>query len=77
MTPRRRARELALQGIYQWLYTGASPAQVLKNLSELEDFESELEELAGVLDEVELESDLALSPVPLFFFSPLGDLPFA
>ena len=40
MTPRRRAREFALQGIYQWLYTGASPAQVLKNLSEMEHFES-------------------------------------
>ncbi|HSN22527.1 MAG TPA: transcription antitermination factor NusB [Usitatibacter sp.] len=40
MTPRRRARELALQGIYQWLYTGASPGQVLQNLSEMEHFES-------------------------------------
>ena len=38
MTPRRRARELALQGIYQWLYTGTSAAQVLKNLAELEHF---------------------------------------
>ena len=40
MTPRRRARELALQGIYQWLYTGAAPREVLKNLSELDEFES-------------------------------------
>jgi N utilization substance protein B len=40
MTPRRRARDFALQGLYQWLYTGATPAQVLKNLSELEHFES-------------------------------------
>lgn len=40
MTPRQRARELALQGIYQWLYTGASPGQVLKDLSELEHFAS-------------------------------------
>jgi N utilization substance protein B len=40
MTPRRRAREFALQGVYQWLYTGAAPAQVLKNLSEMEHFES-------------------------------------
>ncbi len=37
-TPRRRAREFALQGIYQWQYTGDKPSQVLKNLSELEDF---------------------------------------
>ena len=40
MTPRRRAREFALQGLYQWLFTGATPAQVLKHLSELEHFES-------------------------------------
>jgi transcription antitermination protein NusB len=40
MTPRRRAREFALQGLYQWLFTGAAPAQVLKNLAELEHFES-------------------------------------
>lgn len=40
MTPRRRAREFALQGVYQWLYTGASPAQVLKDLSEMDEFEA-------------------------------------
>ena len=37
---RRRSRELALQGIYQWLYTGATAGQVLNNLSELEGFGS-------------------------------------
>ena len=35
---RRRSRELALQGIYQWIYTGNSASQVLKNLAELEGF---------------------------------------
>lgn len=40
MTPRRRAREFAVQGIYQWLFTGAAPAQVLQNLSEMEHYES-------------------------------------
>ena len=30
---RRRARELALQGIYQWQYTGEGAAQVLKNVA--------------------------------------------
>lgn len=39
ISARRRSREFAMQGIYQWLYTGNSPADVLKNLSELEDFE--------------------------------------
>lgn len=36
--PRRRARELALQGLYQWQLSGATPAQVLKDLSELEGY---------------------------------------
>ena len=39
VSPRRRARELAMQGIYQWLYTGDTPGVVLKNLSELEGFD--------------------------------------
>ncbi len=38
-SPRRRAREFALQGIYQWLYTGATAATVLRNLSEMDEFE--------------------------------------
>jgi transcription antitermination protein NusB len=37
-SPRRRSREFAMQGIYQWIYTGNSAAQVLRNLSELDDF---------------------------------------
>jgi N utilization substance protein B len=40
VTPRRRSRELAMQGIYQWLYTGATAGTVLKNLSELEHYKS-------------------------------------
>jgi N utilization substance protein B len=57
-SPRRRARELALQGIYQWLYTGENASQVLKNLEELEEFAAAdhefLEaELRGVVAESE------------------------
>jgi N utilization substance protein B len=37
---RRRSREFALQGLYQWIYTGASAPTVLKNLSEMEGFET-------------------------------------
>ena len=40
VSPRRRSRELAMQGIYQWIYTGASAGTVLKNLSELEHYET-------------------------------------
>lgn len=55
---RRRSRELALQGLYEWQYTGSSPSQVLKNLSDLNNFEKAdrefLEaELRGVVGEVE------------------------
>jgi len=40
VSPRRRSRELAMQGIFQWLFTGATAGTVLKNLSELEHFET-------------------------------------
>ena len=39
-TSRRVSRELALQGVYQWLYTQESPPTVLRNLEELEGFEA-------------------------------------
>ena len=35
---RRVSREFALQGLYQWMFTGATAPVVLKNLSELEGF---------------------------------------
>ena len=38
VSARRRSRELAMQGIYQWIYTGDSAGTVLKNLSELEHY---------------------------------------
>ena len=55
---RRRSRELALQGLYQWIYTGNTPSDVLKNLSELEGFgEADREfleaELKGVIAEAQ------------------------
>jgi N utilization substance protein B len=37
-TPRRRARELALQGLYQWHFTGGVAADVARSLSELEGY---------------------------------------
>ncbi len=51
---RRRSRELALQGIYQWLYTGQSAKEVLKHLAELEGYSGGDEEflkaaLAGTI----------------------------
>jgi len=57
-TPRRRARELAMQGIYQWLFTGAAPRTVLADLSELEHYASaDAEflklELKGTIDAAE------------------------
>jgi N utilization substance protein B len=57
-SPRRRARELALQGLYQWQLTGAPAAEIARNLSELEGYgaadEAFLrEELAGVIGEAD------------------------
>jgi N utilization substance protein B len=59
-SPRRVSREFALQGMYQWLFTQASPAQILKNLAELEGFadadkeflKAELKGTIGVADEL-------------------------
>ena len=47
---RRRSRELALQGLYQWQFTGVAPAQLLKNLAELDGF--------GKADQEFLEAEL-------------------
>jgi N utilization substance protein B len=56
--PRRRARELALQGLYQWQMNRASAQELLRNLAELEHFESADQdflraELEGVIREHE------------------------
>jgi N utilization substance protein B len=40
VSPRRRSRELAMQGVYQWIYTGAAAGTVLKNLAELEHYKA-------------------------------------
>jgi N utilization substance protein B len=55
---RRKSREFALQGLYQWQLGGGTASQVLKNLSELDGFakadEAFLEaELKGAIAEVE------------------------
>ena len=53
-SPRRRAREFALQGLYQWQMTGQGAGAIGRDLAELEDHEAAdrdfLErELAGVI----------------------------
>ncbi len=68
-SPRRRARELVLQGIYQWLYTGAEPAQVLKNLSEMEHFET----ADGEFLEAELRGTIAEAQALRGKLEPLAD----
>jgi N utilization substance protein B len=57
-SPRRASRELAMQGVYQWIFTGATPAAVLKDLSELEGFNAADNEfltsaLTGTIGEAE------------------------
>jgi N utilization substance protein B len=55
---RRASREFAMQGMYQWIFTGASAAEILKNLSELDHFDAADEEflkaeLRGTIGEAE------------------------
>ncbi len=57
-SPRRRAREFVVQGLYQWILTGAGAGEIVRNLSELEGYASADEaflkaELAGVIEESE------------------------
>jgi N utilization substance protein B len=64
-SPRRRAREFALQGLYQWQLSGASAAEIMRDLAELEGFGAAdgaflATELAGVIGEAaSLEARLA------------------
>ena len=37
-SPRRRAREFAVQGLYQWLLTGGEPRDVARQVAESEGF---------------------------------------
>jgi len=57
-SPRRRAREFVLQGLYQWQLTGAPAAEINRNLSELEGYGAAdgsflKAELAGVIGEAD------------------------
>ena len=66
LSPRRRSREFALQGIYQWQYTGAKASQVLKNLSELDGFGQADDEFlkAELSGAIEAADDLRLRIEP-------------
>jgi N utilization substance protein B len=37
-SPRRRAREFAVQGLYQWLLAGGEPREIAQHVAELEGF---------------------------------------
>ncbi|MBL0140634.1 MAG: transcription antitermination factor NusB [Betaproteobacteria bacterium] len=50
-SPRRRAREFALQGLYEWQLTGSSAVEIAGNLAGLEGY--------GAADTAFLESELA------------------
>ena len=70
MKPNRRSsREFALQGIYQWIYTGASAQQVLNNLSEMDGFASADREFL----EAELRGTIAEANSLQAVLEPLAD----
>src|SRR4029079_4037834 len=64
-TDRRRSRELALQGLYQWQLAGTAPAAIARPLAEDRGFEKVDAEYFGALLDgavagaAELERDLA------------------
>ena len=66
---RRRSREFALQGIYQWIFTGESAQQVLLNLSEMEGFAGADREFL----EAELRGAIAEAPALQVLLEPLAD----
>ena len=37
-SPRRRAREFAVQGLYQWLLAGGEPREIARQVAEMEGF---------------------------------------
>jgi N utilization substance protein B len=64
---RRRAREFALQGIYQWQLAGNEPAAIIRHLSEVEGFHrADAEYFAALVRETiahAAELDQALLPL--------------
>ena len=66
---RRRSREFALQGLYQWQFTGDTAAQVLRNLAEMDGF-GEADQ--GFL-EAELRGAIAEAPALTRQLEPLAD----
>ncbi len=58
ISPRRRSREFAMQGVFQWIFTGDSVSDILKNLEELEEFKKAdngflTAQLRGTLNDME------------------------
>ena len=58
MKSRRRARELAIQGLYQYQYAGGDAAEIIDHLKELDGFEQADDEmlerlLSGVIREID------------------------
>jgi N utilization substance protein B len=66
---RRRSREFALQGLYQWQFTGATAAQVLKNLAEMDGYARADKEFL----DAQLRGTLAEEPRLRELLEPLAD----
>jgi len=66
---RRRSRELALQGLYQWQLSGTTASQVLKNLAELDGFQK----ADGAFLQAELKGVIKNAPALREQLEPLVD----
>jgi N utilization substance protein B len=66
---RRLSREFALQGLYQWQFTGDGAPQILKNLSEMEGYARADKEFL----DAQLRGTLAEEPRLRELLEPLAD----
>ncbi len=62
-SPRRRARELAMQGLYQWLIGGAEPSTIIDNLRDMDGFDKADREHFDALLHGTIEQAAALDAV--------------
>ena len=60
---RRRSRELAVQGMYQWLHTGGTASKIIKDLADLDGFE----QADGEFLAAELKGTIASVAAPVLF----------
>lgn len=74
-SPRRRAREFALQGLYQWRVGGNDVAAVIAHLQDMEGFgKADTELCQGIVRGVMAQEEVLIGHVSTNIDRPFGDL---